>query len=83
MACERAIDASRVPSSRSSCVPRLQAASIEAKIKKICDAFRARVYGLPNMDDPMSVQKLMNDNYAEMMEARVVLVKARTLPLCS
>lgn len=53
----------------------LQAASIEAKIVKICSAFRARCYDLPDMDDAAAVKKLMNDNYTEMHDARVVLLK--------
>lgn len=53
----------------------LQATAIEAKIKKICDAFNARQYDLPDMDDHAAVKKLMNDNYQEMHDARVVLLK--------
>lgn len=52
-----------------------QAASIEAKIKKICEAFRAKRYDLPEMDDGEGVKKLMYDNYGEMHDARVVLLK--------
>lgn len=53
----------------------VQAAAIEAKIKKICEAFRAKRYDLPEMDDGEGVQKLMADNYGEMQDARVVLLK--------
>ena len=52
-----------------------QAAAIEAKIKKICEAFRAKRYDLPEMDDGEGVKKLMYDNYGEMHDARVVLLK--------
>lgn len=55
----------------------VQAASIEAKIKKICEAFRAKRYDLPEMDDAEGVKKLMYDNYGEMHDARVVLLKVR------
>lgn len=53
----------------------LQATSIEAKLKKICEAFKARVYPLPNMGDAEAVRKLLHENYNEMLDARVVLVK--------
>lgn len=56
-----------------------QAAAIEAKVKKICDAFKARLYPLPNMDEPSAVKKLMNDNYTEMHDARVVLLKVSSI----
>lgn len=62
-----------------------KAAAIEAKIKKICDAFKARRYDLPDMDDGESVKRLMYDNYGEMHDARVVLLKNRDarLSLCA
>lgn len=44
---------------------------------KICDAFKARRYELPDMDDAPGVKKLMNDNYTEMHDARLVLLKVR------
>lgn len=56
----------------------IQAASIEAKIKKICEAFRAKRYDLPEMDDGEGVKKLMYDNYGEMHDARVVLLKVQS-----
>lgn len=56
------------------CVRR-QAASIEGKIKKICDAFRARFYDLPDMEDAASVKRVMNENYIEMHDARIILLK--------
>lgn len=46
---------------------------------KICDAFKARRYELPDMDDAPGVKKLMNDNYTEMHDARLVLLKVRSL----
>ncbi|CAN0494464.1 unnamed protein product, partial [Hapterophycus canaliculatus] len=49
--------------------------AIEAKIKKICEAFRAKRYELPEMEDGESVKKLMYNNYGEMNDARVVLLK--------
>ncbi|CAM9714605.1 unnamed protein product [Sphacelaria rigidula] len=62
-----------------------KAAAIEAKITKICDAFKARRYDLPDMDDAPAVKKLMNDNYTEMHDARMVLLKNRDarLSLCA
>lgn len=58
-----------------------QAAAIEAKIKKICEAFRAKRYDLPEMDDGEGVKKLMYDNYGEMHDARVVLLKVPTVEI--
>lgn len=60
-----------------------KAASIEMKIKKICDAFKARVYPLPDMDNSDTVRKLMNDNYSDMLDARTVLVKVKPFPVGS
>eukprot|EP00903_Cladosiphon_okamuranus_P005612 g5581.t3 len=62
-----------------------KAAAIEAKIKKICEAFRAKRYDLPEMDDGEGVKKLMYDNYGEMHDARVVLLKNRDarMSLCA
>lgn len=59
------------------CVLVRKAASIETKIKKICEAFRARVYTLPDMDNSETVRKLMDDNYSDMLDSRVVLIKVR------
>ncbi|CAN0039443.1 unnamed protein product [Ectocarpus sp. 4 AP-2014] len=62
-----------------------KAAAIESKIKKICEAFRAKRYDLPEMDDGEGVKKLMYDNYGEMHDARVVLLKNRDarMSLCA
>ncbi|CAM9704198.1 unnamed protein product, partial [Choristocarpus tenellus] len=55
--------------------------AIESKINKICEAFRASRYPLPDMEDTAAVGRLMNENYSDMNDARVVLLKNRDLRL--
>merc|ERR1712161_128930 len=50
---------------------------IEVKLKKICDAFQAHRYNLPDMEDPSLVQKLMEDNKVHLIDSRTVLLKNR------
>lgn len=49
--------------------------SIEAKLKKICDAFSAHRYSLPDMDDPNAVNTLLTENAQELVDSRTVLLK--------
>lgn len=49
--------------------------SIESKLKKICDAFNAHRYSLPDMDDAPSVDKMLTENAQELVDSRTVLLK--------
>ena len=49
--------------------------SIEIKLKKICDAFQAHRYSLPDMDDAESVDNMLTDNAQELVDSRTVLLK--------
>jgi V-type H+-transporting ATPase subunit a len=49
--------------------------SIELKLKKICDAFSAHRYSLPDMDDAASVDKMLTENAQELVDSRTVLLK--------
>eukprot|EP00540_Astrosyne_radiata_P006655 CAMPEP_0116840946 /NCGR_PEP_ID=MMETSP0418-20121206/10647_1 /TAXON_ID=1158023 /ORGANISM="Astrosyne radiata, Strain 13vi08-1A" /LENGTH=889 /DNA_ID=CAMNT_0004471309 /DNA_START=48 /DNA_END=2717 /DNA_ORIENTATION=+ len=49
--------------------------SIENKLKKICDAFDAHRYSLPDMDDAASVDKMLTENAQELVDSRTVLLK--------
>lgn len=49
--------------------------SIELKLKRICDAFSAHRYSLPDMDDAGSVDKMLTENAQELVDSRTVLLK--------
>jgi len=49
--------------------------SIEIKLKKICDAFQAHRYSLPDMDESESVDKMLTENAQELVDSRTVLLK--------
>ena len=49
--------------------------SIEIKLKKICDAFQAHRYNLPDMDDAESVDNMLTENAQELVDSRTVLLK--------
>lgn len=49
--------------------------SIENKLKRICDAFAAHRYSLPDMDDAPSVDKMLTENAQELVDSRTVLLK--------
>jgi len=49
--------------------------SIEAKLKKICDAFQAHRYSIPEMDDTTSVESMLMENAQELVDSRTVLLK--------
>lgn len=43
--------------------------AIEAKLKRICDAFQAHRYALPDMDDAQSVDRLLAENAQELVDS--------------
>ncbi|GAX19971.1 V-type H+-transporting ATPase subunit a [Fistulifera solaris] len=49
--------------------------SIETKLKKICDAFSAHRYSLPDMDDSVALDNMMTENAQELADSRTVLLK--------
>jgi V-type H+-transporting ATPase subunit a len=49
--------------------------AIENKLKKICDAFSAHRYSLPDMDDGSAVDKMLTENAQELVDSRTVLLK--------
>ena len=51
--------------------------TIENKLKKICDAFMAHRYSLPDMDDLETVNKLLDENRRDLVDSRTVLLKNR------
>jgi V-type H+-transporting ATPase subunit a len=59
--------------------------AIEAKVKKISDAFSAKRYPVPDMEDEQAATSIMNSNYGELHDSRRVLLKNRDarLQLCT
>eukprot|EP00537_Pseudo-nitzschia_pungens_P003976 CAMPEP_0172369544 /NCGR_PEP_ID=MMETSP1060-20121228/33243_1 /TAXON_ID=37318 /ORGANISM="Pseudo-nitzschia pungens, Strain cf. cingulata" /LENGTH=863 /DNA_ID=CAMNT_0013094491 /DNA_START=302 /DNA_END=2893 /DNA_ORIENTATION=+ len=51
--------------------------AIESKLRKICDAFQAHRYNLPDMDDLDTVDQLMEQNQRELLDSRTVLLTNR------
>ena len=51
--------------------------TIETKIKKICGAFDARLYSVPDLNDKEGVRARVNENAKEMREARKILLVNR------
>ena len=49
--------------------------SIENKLKKICDAFLAHRYSLPDMDDAPAIDRMLTENAQELVDSRTVLLK--------
>jgi len=49
--------------------------TIEAKLKKICGAFQAHRYSIPDMDDASSVDKMLTENSQDLVDSRTVLLK--------
>ena len=49
--------------------------SIENKLKKICDAFMAHRYSLPDMDDGPAIDRMLTENAQELVDSRTVLLK--------
>jgi len=54
-----------------------KSAAIEIKLKKICDAFMAHRYTLPDMDDMTNLHRLLDQNRTELTDSRTVLLKNR------
>jgi len=50
---------------------------IEVKLKKICDAFQAHRYTLPDMEDTNLVVNLMETNKKDLIDSRTILLKNR------
>jgi len=49
--------------------------SIEEKLDRICNAFDAHLYSLPDMDDVASVDRELTENAEEIVDSRMVLLK--------
>ena len=56
--------------------------SIESKLKKICDAFFAHRYSLPDMNDTPAVDRMLTENAQELMDSRTVLLKNQDTRFC-
>jgi V-type H+-transporting ATPase subunit a len=52
-----------------------KSATIETKIRRICDAFNARTYALPDLNDSTAIDALRARNGAEIKDSAVVLEK--------
>jgi V-type H+-transporting ATPase subunit a len=50
---------------------------IENKLRKICDAFHARLYTLPSMDDRTAIANLIQNNNAELNQSSHILRRNR------
>jgi len=53
--------------------------TIEAKLKKICGAFQAHRYNIPDMDDATSVDSMLTENSQDLVDSRTVLLKNQDL----
>jgi len=49
--------------------------TIEAKLIKICGAFQAHRYSIPDMDDDTSVDSMLAENSQELVDSRTILLK--------
>lgn len=49
--------------------------AIEMKLNKICDAFQAHRYSIPEMDDITHVESMLTENAQELVDSRTVLLK--------
>ncbi len=49
--------------------------AIETKIKKIMDAFSAKVYPLPDMDNPTVLARVMDTNYGDINDSYTTLAR--------
>lgn len=54
-----------------------QSTFLETKLRKICDAFHARLYTLPAMDDRTAIANLIQSNNAELNQASIILRRNR------
>lgn len=56
-----------------------QSTFIENKLRKICDAFHARLYSLPPMDDRAAIAHLIQSNAGELNQSSHILRRNREL----
>lgn len=54
-----------------------QSTFIESKLRKICDAFHARLYTLPPMDDRSAIANLIQSNNGELNQSNHILRRNR------
>ncbi|KDO16517.1 hypothetical protein SPRG_17965, partial [Saprolegnia parasitica CBS 223.65] len=54
-----------------------QSQFIETKLRKLCDAFHARLYTLPSMDDRTAIANLIQNNNAELNQSSHILRRNR------
>lgn len=54
-----------------------QSSFIETKLRKICDAFHARLYSLPSMEDRGAIAHLIQSNAAELNQSSHILRRNR------
>lgn len=54
-----------------------QSTFIENKLRKICDAFHARLYTLPSMDDRTAIANLIQNNNGELNQSSHILRRNR------
>lgn len=52
-----------------------KSAVIEAKLKKICNAFNANRYTLPDMNDSSKIDEMLTENSQELVDSRTVLLR--------
>ena len=50
-----------------------QSPYVEAKLKKICDAFSAHLYAVPDIDDPAELSRLMRETTTDLEEREQVM----------
>lgn len=49
--------------------------SIGSKLKRICDAFSAHIYDLPDLEQSDAVDRMLTENAQELVDSRTVLLK--------
>ena len=64
-------------SEKSVCLVFFKSSTIETELKRICDAFMAHLYSLPDIDDLAAVNKLLDENRRELVDSRTVLLRNR------
>ncbi|CCI48788.1 unnamed protein product [Albugo candida] len=68
---------SGIPVEKHAFVIFFQSAFIETKLRKICDAFHARLYTLPSMEDRTAIANLIQNNNAELNQSSHILRRNR------
>lgn len=69
--------ASGTPLEKHAFVIFFQSTVVESKLRKICDAFHARLYTLPSMDDRTAIANLIQSNNAELNQSSHILRRNR------